>query len=142
MASEVPAAAGSTGAPSTDAQPITESNQKLTVDEMPKFQLSVLAHVKTSQLMNGLRHNNYQRYRKYCANRLKTLRKKTNFSHSHAKKTGKKKVAYGATKSKKGKDHKGKLPAPCRCPLVHEFALVRFPLATELSTCQMNMNLQ
>jgi len=51
------------------------------ISTLPKFSISVLAHIKASQLQNGLRHNNYQKYRRYCANRLRTLRKRVKFSH-------------------------------------------------------------
>ena len=44
------------------------------VVEAPRFSLDILATVKLSRSMNGLRHGDYQRYRQYCARRLRRVR--------------------------------------------------------------------
>lgn len=43
-----------------------------------KLSLNILEFVTTSQQQNGLRHRDYQRYRQYCARRLRRLRKNKN----------------------------------------------------------------
>jgi hypothetical protein len=43
--------------------------------ELPPIQLNILAAIKTSQMQNGIRHGDYQRYRQYCSRRLHRLRK-------------------------------------------------------------------
>lgn len=81
-----------------------ESEPVVDIASLPKFSLSLLAHIKAAQLQNGLRHNNYQKYRRYCANRLKTLRHRVKFSHRAPK------VHPGSDSlptNKKGKQHKG-----------------------------------
>lgn len=42
---------------------------------------AVLAVVKTSQSEHGLRHGDYERYRVYCSNRMRRLRKSIGFVH-------------------------------------------------------------
>lgn len=36
-------------------------------------------------MQNGLRHRDYQRYRQYCARRLRRIRKSANFLHGKGK---------------------------------------------------------
>lgn len=43
--------------------------------------MSVLRIIKDSQAQNGLRHNDYQRYRQYCSRRLHRLRRSLKFMH-------------------------------------------------------------
>jgi hypothetical protein len=45
----------------------------------------VLETVKAAQLQNGLRHRDFQRYRQYCARRLRRIRKSTKFTHGKGK---------------------------------------------------------
>ena len=44
-------------------------------EELPVLSLHVLSTIKNSQMQNGLRHGDYQRYRQYCSRRLHRLRK-------------------------------------------------------------------
>lgn len=41
----------------------------------PKLSLEILSHLKRAQMQNGLRHEDYQRYRQYCARRLARIRR-------------------------------------------------------------------
>ena len=97
--SEGSAAAGEDAtAAAAEPEPVVD------IASLPKFSLSLLAHIKAAQLQNGLRHNNYQKYRRYCANRLKTLRRRVEFSHRAPK------VHPGSDSlptNRKGKQHKG-----------------------------------
>lgn len=45
----------------------------------------VLETVKIAQLQNGLRHRDFQRYRQYCARRLRRIRKSTKLLHGKGK---------------------------------------------------------
>uniref|UniRef100_A0A6A7G753 Signal recognition particle subunit SRP68 n=1 Tax=Hirondellea gigas TaxID=1518452 RepID=A0A6A7G753_9CRUS len=53
------------------------------IDEANEFKvtLPILAVIKTSQQQNGLRHNDYRRYRQYCTRRLRRVRKTLKFTH-------------------------------------------------------------
>jgi signal recognition particle subunit SRP68 len=46
-----------------------------------QFTVTILRLIKDSQAQNGLRHNDYQRYRQYCSRRLHRLRRSLNFKH-------------------------------------------------------------
>lgn len=45
--------------------------------------LSILQLIKDAQQKHGLRHGDYQRYRGYCARRVKRIRKSLGYSHIH-----------------------------------------------------------
>ncbi|EFO22206.1 signal recognition particle 68 [Loa loa] len=45
--------------------------------------LSILQLVKDAQQKHGLRHGDYQRYRGYCARRVRRIRKSLGFTHIH-----------------------------------------------------------
>ena len=47
--------------------------------------LNVLELIKSSQAANGLRHNDHQRYRRYCTRRLRRIRKTINFTYGRGK---------------------------------------------------------
>ena len=53
---------------------------------------AVLETVKAAQLQNGLRHRDFQRYRQYCARRLRRIRKSVKFMHGKGKQFINKKV--------------------------------------------------
>eukprot|EP00210_Caulerpa_lentillifera_P007452 g7122.t1 len=50
----------------------------------------VFLTIRTAQLQHGLRHGDYERYRKYCTARLQRLRKKLNIASKKSLKGGKK----------------------------------------------------
>ncbi|MCP9264801.1 Signal recognition particle 68 [Dirofilaria immitis] len=53
-------------------------------DTMSSFAtLSILQLIKDAQQKHGLRHGDYQRYRSYCARRVRRIRKSTGFTHVH-----------------------------------------------------------
>lgn len=52
----------------------------------------ILETVKAAQLQNGLRHRDFQRYRQYCARRLRRIRKSAKFTHGKGKQFVNKKV--------------------------------------------------
>ena len=63
--------------------------------------LLVLETVKAAQAQNGLRHRDFQRYRQYCARRLRRLRKSVKFLHGKGKAfVGKKVDAETATEAR------------------------------------------
>ncbi|KAF4748752.1 signal recognition particle subunit srp68 [Perkinsus olseni] len=45
------------------------------------FSLNILVKVKTMQQQNGLRHQDYHRYRQYCSRRLHRIRKATKLTN-------------------------------------------------------------
>ncbi|KAL7074254.1 hypothetical protein ACQ4LE_006372 [Meloidogyne hapla] len=45
--------------------------------------LNILQLIKTAQQKHGLRHENYQRYRGYCARRVERIRKSLKFTHHY-----------------------------------------------------------
>uniref|UniRef100_A0A915AU48 Signal recognition particle subunit SRP68 n=2 Tax=Parascaris univalens TaxID=6257 RepID=A0A915AU48_PARUN len=45
--------------------------------------LSILQLIKDAQQKHGLRHGDYQRYRGYCARRVRRIRKSLGFTHIH-----------------------------------------------------------
>ncbi|VDO24697.1 unnamed protein product [Brugia timori] len=45
--------------------------------------LSILQLIKDAQQKHGLRHGDYQRYRGYCARRVRRIRKSLGFTHVH-----------------------------------------------------------
>ncbi|OMJ94559.1 hypothetical protein SteCoe_2203 [Stentor coeruleus] len=47
--------------------------------------VEIIATIKSSQLLNGLKHSDYQRYRRYCAKKLRKLRKSLKFFYGHGK---------------------------------------------------------
>ncbi|KAG2522513.1 hypothetical protein BBO99_00004828 [Phytophthora kernoviae] len=65
-------------------EPSTTSTEVLSVP--------ILETVKAAQLQNGLRHRDFQRYRQYCARRLRRIRKSTKFTHGKGKQFINKKV--------------------------------------------------
>mmetsp|Transcript_21376 Transcript_21376/g.24842 ORF Transcript_21376/g.24842 Transcript_21376/m.24842 type:complete len:635 (-) Transcript_21376:177-2081(-) len=65
-------------------------NQKMdaeTDDSAPiQFErIDILQTVKNSQSQNGLKHSDYNRYRRYCAKRLKRIRKSMKFTYGKGK---------------------------------------------------------
>ncbi len=62
----------------------------------------VLETVKAAQMQNGLRHRDFQRYRQYCARRLRRIRKSVKgFTHGKGKAFINKKVdAENATEAR------------------------------------------
>ncbi len=49
-------------------------------EERKAFTLDLLIHVKTAQNQNGLRHNDYARYHKYCVRKIYRMRKTLKFT--------------------------------------------------------------
>ena len=49
-----------------------------------QYSVGILRIIKESLAQNGLRHNDYQRYRQYCSRRLHRLRRSLNFKHGCA----------------------------------------------------------
>eukprot|EP00743_Colponemidia_sp_Colp-15_P000913 GILK01001006.1.p1 GENE.GILK01001006.1~~GILK01001006.1.p1 ORF type:complete len:594 (+),score=96.02 GILK01001006.1:52-1782(+) len=47
--------------------------------------LDIINTVKTAQIQNGLRHSDFQRYRRYCARRLRRVRQSIRFLHGRGK---------------------------------------------------------
>ena len=45
------------------------------VEIVKNLSLDILHLAKTSQMKNGLRHQDYRRYRQYCTRRLRRIRK-------------------------------------------------------------------
>lgn len=66
------------------AQPQDQENVPVTSGK--KISLNILHLVKTTQLQFGLRHSDYQRYRKYCSRRLTRIRKSLKFMHQTGQK--------------------------------------------------------
>nr|CCA20089.1 signal recognition particle putative [Albugo laibachii Nc14] len=50
-----------------------------------QYSIPILETIKSAQMQNGLRHRDYQRYRQYCARRLRRIRKSTDFLHGKGK---------------------------------------------------------
>ena len=57
----------------------------VSVEDMPKLTLNVLEMVKTAQQQNGLRHDDYHRYRQYCSRRLRRVRKSVGLQQGKGK---------------------------------------------------------
>ncbi|KAL3512073.1 hypothetical protein ACH5RR_024790 [Cinchona calisaya] len=51
----------------------------------PRFSISVLQLLKSSQMQHGLRFGDYARYRRYCTARLRRLYKSLKFTHGRGK---------------------------------------------------------
>jgi len=49
------------------------------------FSLNLLQLIKTAQGQNGVKHGDYQRYRRHCANKLQALNKNLKFQHGRSK---------------------------------------------------------
>ncbi|VDN24228.1 unnamed protein product [Gongylonema pulchrum] len=49
----------------------------------PFATLSILQLIKDAQQKHGLRHGDYQRYRGYCARRIRRIRRSLGFTHLH-----------------------------------------------------------
>eukprot|EP01120_Amphizonella_sp_Union-15-10_P016614 TRINITY_DN8860_c0_g1_i4.p1 TRINITY_DN8860_c0_g1~~TRINITY_DN8860_c0_g1_i4.p1 ORF type:complete len:567 (-),score=108.89 TRINITY_DN8860_c0_g1_i4:99-1799(-) len=56
----------------------TQQQQPI-VSHAKKFSLHILQKIKTTQLQNGLRHGDYQRYRHFCTRRVRRIRKGLKF---------------------------------------------------------------
>uniref|UniRef100_A0A0N5C364 Signal recognition particle subunit SRP68 n=1 Tax=Strongyloides papillosus TaxID=174720 RepID=A0A0N5C364_STREA len=53
-------------------------------DTLPLFEtFSILKSIKEAQQKHGLRHGDYNRYRKYCGDRILRIRKRLNFTHNY-----------------------------------------------------------
>uniref|UniRef100_A0AC35TXY2 Signal recognition particle subunit SRP68 n=1 Tax=Rhabditophanes sp. KR3021 TaxID=114890 RepID=A0AC35TXY2_9BILA len=53
-------------------------------DTLAMFEtFSILKNVKTAQQKHGLRHDNFERYRVYCGERVRRIRKKLNFTNGY-----------------------------------------------------------
>jgi signal recognition particle subunit SRP68 len=61
--------------------PTTPENGALSPQPIKKFSLDILSIIKTSQAQYGLRHQDYQRYRRYCTRRIARIRKSLKFTH-------------------------------------------------------------
>eukprot|EP00510_Aplanochytrium_minuta_P003683 CAMPEP_0184022804 /NCGR_PEP_ID=MMETSP0954-20121128/10876_1 /TAXON_ID=627963 /ORGANISM="Aplanochytrium sp, Strain PBS07" /LENGTH=608 /DNA_ID=CAMNT_0026305353 /DNA_START=44 /DNA_END=1867 /DNA_ORIENTATION=- len=68
-----------------DVQGSPEVEQK----DQERHSLDILGTVKKCQLQNGVRHDDYQRYRQYCTRRLKRIRKNRAVEFSHRGQRGK-----------------------------------------------------
>ena len=62
------------------------------VSTLPKYSLCILETIKAAQAQNGLRHNDYQRYRQYCTRRLRRVRKSVKFTYGRGRQFVKKEV--------------------------------------------------
>lgn len=63
-----------------------EENEAPEVIEDVKYPaLDILSIIKNAQSQNGLKHGDYKRYRHYCTERLKRLRKGVKFTHGRGK---------------------------------------------------------
>jgi len=60
-----------------------KQNRKPLVEHDPnkKFSLEILSTIKKYQMTNGVRFSDYDRYSKYCTNRMQRIRKKVNFHY-------------------------------------------------------------
>jgi len=50
-------------------------------DSNPLISLKIHQKIKLTQSQNGLRHNDYHRYRQYCSRRLRRIRRAIKFTH-------------------------------------------------------------
>jgi signal recognition particle subunit SRP68 len=75
-----------------DPVPETEAEVPVDVSTLPKYSLCILEVVKSAQATNGLRHNDYQRYRQYCTRRLRRVRKSKKFTYGKGRAFIKKEV--------------------------------------------------
>lgn len=50
-------------------------------DSKKNIAVDLLIMVKSAQNQNGLRHNDYSRYHKYCIRKLHRMRKSLKFTH-------------------------------------------------------------
>jgi signal recognition particle subunit SRP68 len=104
------------------------------ISSLPKFSISVLAYTKAAQLQNGLRHNNYLRYRRYCSNRLRTLRRRVGFSHRAPKQVPPPGAMGAFTRgTAKGKPHRGGAHTFVRRALRSDFTDPRYPFLALVS---------
>uniref|UniRef100_A0A8R1TWA7 Signal recognition particle subunit SRP68 n=1 Tax=Onchocerca volvulus TaxID=6282 RepID=A0A8R1TWA7_ONCVO len=62
---------------------VTVEHQKENVMLSSFATLSILKLIKDAQQKHGLRHGDYQRYRGYCARRVRRIRKSIGFTHVH-----------------------------------------------------------
>ncbi|CAG0912814.1 unnamed protein product, partial [Notodromas monacha] len=67
----------------------TENDQ---VEEAPVYEVRFLKLIKEAQQQHGLRHGDYQRYRGYCARKIRRVRKALNFVQGDKKHFRKKEV--------------------------------------------------
>ncbi|CAI5706628.1 unnamed protein product [Peronospora effusa] len=65
---------------------------EVSVTSTEVLSIPLLETVKAAQLQNGLRHRDFQRYRQYCARRLRRIRKSVKFTHGKGKQFINKKV--------------------------------------------------
>lgn len=47
--------------------------------------VEIIATIKSAQQQNGLKHSDYLRYRRYCAKRMRSIRKSLKFLYGHGK---------------------------------------------------------
>ncbi|CAI5743743.1 unnamed protein product [Peronospora destructor] len=66
--------------------------EEVPVTSTEVLSVPILETVKAAQLQNGLRHRDFQRYRQYCARRLRRIRKSVKFTHGKGKQFINKKV--------------------------------------------------
>jgi len=62
------------------------------VEEIQLYNIPVLQMLKSAQQEHGLRHRDYQRYRRYCNNRCRRIRKFLKFRQGEKKRVGPRKV--------------------------------------------------
>ena len=58
------------------------------VEIVKNLSLDILHLAKTSQMKNGLRHQDYRRYRQYCTRRLRRIRKNNQVRFMYANPKG------------------------------------------------------
>ena len=61
---------------------VEASNAQNSVAPLDPYHQGVLLLVKAAQTSNGLRHNDYGRYHKYCCRRMLRLRKSLQYTQS------------------------------------------------------------
>ncbi|XP_065186896.1 signal recognition particle subunit SRP68-like [Sycon ciliatum] len=77
----------------------TASSVEACVEDVPAankagepYCVEILLIIKDSQAQHGLRHNDYSRYRAYCARRIHRIRKSLHFQHGHKSRYNPKKI--------------------------------------------------
>lgn len=64
----------------TNSKASMDSSEEKKAEELPPLTLEILPMIKEAQQQHGLRHGDYQRYRQYCARRLRRLYKVLHFT--------------------------------------------------------------
>jgi len=74
-------------------------NEPEEIEEIVPNSVPILKMVKECQLEHGLRHRDYQRYRRYCTNRCRRIRKFLNFRLGDRRKVIPRKVTEDEARS-------------------------------------------